>query len=78
MVFKLEDSCSLEQNSDKLLIRGMEPAEQSKPSETLLPANYHCHWFASCLSYNLQIGPIAVDQRKVYIHIINFIGTCTS
>ena len=43
MVFKLDDSCSLEQNSDKLLIRGMEPAEQSKPSETLLPANYHCH-----------------------------------
>ena len=43
MVFKLDDPCSLEQNSDKLLIRGMEPAEQSKPSETLLPANYHCH-----------------------------------
>ena len=46
MVFKLDDSCSLEQNSDKLLIRGMEPAEQSKPSETLLPANYHCHCHA--------------------------------
>ena len=47
MVLKLDDSCSLEQNSDKLLIRGMEPAEQSKPSETLLPANYHCHchWY---------------------------------
>ena len=48
MVFKLDDSCSLEQNSDKLLIRGMEPAEQSKPSETLLPANYHCH--CHCIS----------------------------
>ena len=43
MVFKLEDSCSLEKNSDKLLIRGMEPAEQNKPSETLLPANCQCH-----------------------------------
>ena len=43
MVFKLDDSCSLEQNSDKLLLHGMEPAEQSKPSETLPPANYHCH-----------------------------------
>ena len=39
--------CSQEQNSDKLLILGMEPAEQSKPSETLLPANYHC--FIHCL-----------------------------
>ena len=36
------------QNSDKLLIRGMEPAEQSKPSETLLPANYHCHHHCHC------------------------------
>ena len=42
-VFRLEDSCSQERNSDKLLILGMEPAGQSKPSETLLPANYHCH-----------------------------------
>ena len=39
-VFRLEDSCSQEQNSDKLLILGMEPAEQSKPIETLVPANY--------------------------------------
>ena len=36
--------CSQEQNSDKLLILGMESAEQSKPSETFLPANYHCHF----------------------------------
>ena len=43
MVFKLENSCSLEKNADKLLILGMEPAEQSKPRETLLPANYHFH-----------------------------------
>ena len=43
MVFRLEDSCSQEQNPDKLLILGMEPAEESKPSETVLPANYHCH-----------------------------------
>ena len=33
--------------------RGMEPAEQSKPSETLLPANYHCHCHCNSKAYVL-------------------------